>query len=359
MSLDQEYQSPDYGYESPYQKALREGGQTAADDLLKASTEYYTKYPSGHPDGDNPVNWNDPESYSWLYNTPGERVPEESTTPPPSVPPPTPPPQPPPPDPNNVPPPNNNNNPSGVKSWVSSAGGGGDRYREQQDNLIAEAMKAQTALFQQMMSEQAAREAERKARADSLYGQLHQRATQSLNIDPNDSVIKSQVDAYAAQQERARRDYISDMAEREGPLANLRGERRMASEGLGHAVGGLRAELMGRELTARRNEIANSLAGMAGMLSGDQESSLRQQLGLLDSAIAQQQIGLQRDLGFGDLDLRRELGFGDLDLRRLLADRQNDQFYSGLGSEEDRFAADLGFRNWDRRNFYDLERSRY
>ena len=246
-----------------------------------------------------------------------------------------------------------------VQGWMSSAGGGGDMYREQQNNLIAEAMRAQNDLMKQMMTEQATRESERKSRADALYGQLQQRATQSLNIDPNDSVIKSQVEAYAAQQERARRDYISDMAEREGPLANLRGERRMASEGLGHTVGGLRAELMGRELTARRNEIANSLAGMAGMLSGDQESSLRQQLGLLDSAIAQQQIGLQRDLGFGDLDLRRELGFGDLDLRRLLADRQNDQFYSGLGSEEDRFAADLGFRNWDRRNFYDLERSRY
>ena len=133
----------------------------------------------------------------------------------------------------------------------------------------------------------------------------------------------------------------------------------MASERAGQATGALQAELMGRELGSRRNEISQALNSMSGMLTADQEASLRQQLGLLDNSIAQQQVGLGR-MGAGT-DLMRALfqnqqaqaGTG-LDFLR--TGLQNKQFYSGLGSEEDRFAADLGFRREDRGSYWDAIR---
>lgn len=189
-------------------------------------------------------------------------------------------------------------------------------YQFNQDPNIAKALESQNALIKQMFESQAGREAQARERQSGLYEQLRQRATQSLDIDPNSPIIKQQVEAFGAQQERARRNYLSDLAEEAGPYANLRGERRMASERAGQAIGGLQAELMGRELTSRRNEIAQSLASMAGLLSADQEAALRQQLGLLDNAIAQQQVGLGR-MGT-ETDLMRAL-------------MQNQQFWGDLG----------------------------
>lgn len=147
--------------------------------------------------------------------------------------------------------------------------------------------------FDDMRGRQAAQDAERKQRADTLYDTWLGRSKQALAVDRNDPIIRQQADAYAANEERARRNYISDLAESAGPLANLRGEQRMASERLGQRTGTFEAELIGRELTTKRNEIAQALLQMGNMLSADQQAGLQRELAILDQAIKERGIALQ------------------------------------------------------------------
>jgi hypothetical protein len=117
-----------------------------------------------------------------------------------------------------------------------------------------------------------------------LYDLLMGRAKQGLDVSADDPAIKAQVDPYAAQQERARRNYLADLAEKSGPLANLRGEERLAMERAGQATGFFQAELVGREIQARRNEIAQALAQMGEHLTTEQKLALQRELALLDDA---------------------------------------------------------------------------
>jgi hypothetical protein len=164
-------------------------------------------------------------------------------------------------------------------------------------------------------------------RSNALYDQLSQRATQGLDATRNDPVIRTQADAYAAQEERARRDYLADLAEREGPLANLRGETRMAAERMGQRVGSFEAELLGRELTARREEIAQALQQMGGLLSTDQQRELQRQIALMDNAIAQQQAANQG--------------------------RSLDQDWQTALLQNEEFLRELAEQQMDRRSYYD------
>ena len=189
---------------------------------------------------------------------------------------------------------------------------------------------ATAGLIQQMMERQAAQDAANKARGDALYGRLNTRMDQSLAVDRNDPIIRAQADAYAANEERSKRNYLADLAEKAGPLANIQGETRLANERTGQATGAFEAQLMGQELKARREEIAQALAQSGAMLSADQVNELQRQLALLDNAIKQQQVGLgQQQIG---LDQQR-IGLGRDTLaqewqRALL---QNEQFNNQLG----------------------------
>jgi hypothetical protein len=156
-------------------------------------------------------------------------------------------------------------------------------------------------------------------RVQELYEMLLGRAKQGLTIDRNDPNIRSQADAFSANAERARRNDLADLAEREGPIANLRGEQRLTAERLGQQTGAFEAELVGRELGARRNEIAQALTSMQGLLSDQQKMSLTKEMQLLDNALRQQQLGLQG----------QQLG---LEGQRM--SQQNDQFLRQLGLQE-------------------------
>lgn len=191
-------------------------------------------------------------------------------------------------------------------------------------------------MMEQQLAQQQAAQAETKQRADSLYTSLDARAKQGLSVNANDPIIKGQVDAFSAGQERSRRNYLSDVAERSGPYANIRGEQRMTAEKVGQGTSAFQAELLGRELSARREEIADALAMQGSLLSGDQTRNLQAQLAQLDQAIKEAGIATQRDLGFGDLDLRDRLGTGQL----ALGNRQ-------LDSANDNFLRELALREWD------------
>lgn len=225
---------------------------------------------------------------------------------------------------------------------------------------LQQAISAQTQMMQQIAADNARRTQEmearlaseraaEQARRDDLYGQLYNRAQQSTDVNASDPIIRGQVDNFRAEQERAQRDYLSDIAESSGPYANLRGEKRISAEKTGQAVGGFQATLLQRELESRRNEIQGALSGMAGILSGEQSAALQREMGMLNNAIQQQ--GLAADtMGLG---VQHSLGMraGDIDIMRAMMG--NDQFYAGLGSENDRFAAQLGMNAEDRARYWD------
>jgi hypothetical protein len=156
----------------------------------------------------------------------------------------------------------------------------------------------------------------------ALFDQLLSRAQQGTAIDRNDPTIRAQADSYAANEERARRNYLGDLAEQAGPLANLRGEQRVTAEQLGHNTGAFEAELVARELTSRRAEIADALHSMQGLLTQEQQFTLTKELANLDDAIKQQQLGLQGR----QMDLQNNQFFSNLGLQGRQLDMQGQQF---------------------------------
>ena len=145
-----------------------------------------------------------------------------------------------------------------------------------------------------------------QGRGDELYNMLLARAKQGLDINPESPMIRQQVDPYTAQVERARRNYLADVAEQSGPLANIQGERRVASERAGQASGLFESQLIGRELQARRDEIAQALASMQGMLSQEQQLAMQRELAQLDASIRNRQISSSQEQFMGSLGLQSE-----------------------------------------------------
>jgi len=202
------------------------------------------------------------------------------------------------------------------------------QQQQQSDPIFA----ALLARMTQQDQANAAQKAADQQKADALYQQLQGRAQQSLAIDRNDPIIRAQADAFAANEQRASRNYLADLAEKAGPLANLQGEQRMAAEHLGQATGGFEAELMGRELQSRRSEIADALNSMRGMLSADQQDNLQRELASLDAAIKQQGLAVNQSQ-FGS----------DLGYRYANLAQQGSQFDRNLAQSGSQFDRNLGF----------------
>jgi len=163
-------------------------------------------------------------------------------------------------------------------------------------------------------------------RAAELYQELIARSTERP-IDRNDPIIRAQADAFSAQQDRSRRNYLSDTAEREGPYANLQGERRMAAERAGQASGAFEAQLMSRELMAEREKVAQALSGRLGMLSGDQQAALTERLAALDAEIRREGFALQGQGMFNQNDQFMR----DLALRESNQNNYWDYNWAGFG----------------------------
>lgn len=156
--------------------------------------------------------------------------------------------------------------------------------------------------------------------SNDLMKFLMERAQQGLKVDRNDPNIRAQVDPYVAQQTRASRNYLSDLAEREGGApVNLRGEERMASERLGAQAGGFEAEIIGREIGARRDEIAQALQMWGNQLSNDQRLALEKELALLNDKART-----------ADRNQSWEAFLRELALREWQAGNENDWRWAGL-----------------------------
>jgi hypothetical protein len=156
-------------------------------------------------------------------------------------------------------------------------------------------------------------------RSDELYKLLMDRVTKGVTTDRKDPNIRAQIDPVVAQQERASRNYIDDIAERSGPLANIQGERRLAAERGGQAAGALEAEVIGRDIAAQRDEIAQQLAMAGNMISDDKRLELQNALAQLDAQLRREGYGVQRE---------------GLANQRYGMDQSNDQFLRELALRE-------------------------
>jgi hypothetical protein len=166
------------------------------------------------------------------------------------------------------------------------------------------------------------------AQDKTLFDTLMGRAGQSLNVDPNDPIIKGQVDAFEAAQNRSRQNYLQGQAESEGAYGNPTSERRASAEKVGQATGQFQGTLMQNELNARRAEIQQALTEQGSLLSQQDQLALQRELGLINSQLGAQQIGNTFNLG-----------------------------QQQINSNNDQFAANYGANSTDRANYWDAVRS--
>lgn len=166
--------------------------------------------------------------------------------------------------------------------------------------------------------------------SSQLYQQLMQRAQQGTAVSSSDPNIRAQVDPVVAQQTRASRSYLDQLAEKSGPLANLQGERRLASERSGQAAGALESEVIGREIGARRDEIQQALSQWGQMLTADQRNALEMELAQLNDRArtadrTQNQSQFTASQAQGNDQFLRELA-----LREWIAGDQSSRGWAGL-----------------------------
>ena len=124
-------------------------------------------------------------------------------------------------------------------------------------------------------------------RFSKLFDFLMGQAQQGINVNEDDPIIRSQVNAYGAGQERSRRNYLQNLAESTGPNANIGAENRISAETVGQNTAEFQGKLMQEELGARRSQLAQYLGMMGNMLSDEQRMQLQYQLALMDNALGQ------------------------------------------------------------------------
>ncbi len=115
-------------------------------------------------------------------------------------------------------------------------------------------------------------------RASKLFDLLMSRAQQSENIDSNDPIVRAQSDAFNAQGQQARRDFLAQQAEKAGPYGNQTSEERRSAEELGKSSGAFEAQAIANQQNARRQEIESALSGAAGFLTQEQQQALQEEL---------------------------------------------------------------------------------
>jgi hypothetical protein len=181
------------------------------------------------------------------------------------------------------------------------------------------------------------------------------RSTQgTADINRNNPHVRVQADSFAAGAERARRNANADLAEgfsaqgSAGSGAQKTAER-LTNENTSQAVGQMEAQLVGRELQTRRDEITHALDGLREMAMGElslaqqkelaqQQMALQKELGHLNASMQQLGITSSSQLGMAELALREKLGMGGLNLdamRLLTGNRQwENEFGRLLGLDE-------------------------
>ena len=190
---------------------------------------------------------------------------------------------------------------------------------------------------------------------DMLWQQLMDRAKQGINVTREDQAVRGQADAYSAQEERARRNFLSDTAERNSPYSTgtMDQAARMSAASMGQRVGAMEASLIGKEIQTRRNEIQHALDSMGSLLTEQQRQALTKELAQMDNALERHRIdsqGSQFAAGLSQADrhfydqLRQSDKFGGWD---------NDFRWAQLGQGDSQWRDRMGFDVQSQRNFWD------
>ncbi len=164
----------------------------------------------------------------------------------------------------------------------------------------------------------------RDPRFQALYDQLLKRSGQSLTEGAESPAVKAQLEASSVAANRERTQQLQQAAERSGPYAT--GEISNAARASGERVqmgqSQMAAQLVGREIDSRRQEIQQALAQMGSQLSVEEQSRLRQE----DQALAQRQLEVQRELGLGGLGVQQgQLGLTQRQLEDVERQRRFDR----------------------------------
>lgn len=171
---------------------------------------------------------------------------------------------------------------------------------------------------------------------DVLRNSYLERATQPIGVDRNDPNFRQPIDSYAAAQDRTRRRAENEAAERAsamglGTSGALDLQRRAAQERSGQATGAFESQMLTQELQRQRNEKAEALQQLTGILSADQTRQLQRDLADLDAALKRESIAQTGSLGTADINLRDKLGTGALNVDLIRALLQNQQFLTDAG----------------------------
>lgn len=159
------------------------------------------------------------------------------------------------------------------------------------------------------------------------------RMTQNVVPSADDPVIRAQTNAYNANVDRQTRNLISDQAEKLGPYATgaLHGTDLMARERAGQVKGSFEADLVGRELQSRREEVQRAIDTMQAVLTEDQRAALERERMALDAELTRLGISTSASTAAAELALKDKLGTGGLNIDMMRALLQNQQFGDDLG----------------------------
>lgn len=192
---------------------------------------------------------------------------------------------------------------------------------------------------------------------NDLFGILKARANQPLNVDPNDPIIKAQTDAFNAQQNRSDRSYLSKAAEGTGPNTNLDATARSLAENAGQAGASFQANALQNELNARRAQQQAATQEAGSLLPAEQQLSLSRALGGAGLGLQQQGISNQNQQFYSGLGQQDQQFLKNLALQYAGLGAQTGLAQQGLNSQNDQFAANYGLNATNQANYWDSLRS--
>jgi hypothetical protein len=191
--------------------------------------------------------------------------------------------------------------------------------------------------------------------SNELWALLMGRAKQGLEVGRDDPAVRAQADAYSAQEERARMNYLGDVAESSSPYATgkMAGIERMTAADMGSRVGGFEAQLIGKEIEARRDEIKQALTEMGDLLTDQQKIQLELQIAEMDNAIKRLGLDYQNSQYYAGLSQADRHFLDQMRQRDSEFSADNAYRYSALGQDNNHFLDTLGFNSQKERNYWD------
>ena len=146
------------------------------------------------------------------------------------------------------------------------------------------------------------------SRQNAFYDQLQGLIGQyGQPVTANDPIIKGQVDAFDAQQQRGAQQGQAALAEQNAYRGIPTGTRDAGTaaeyESAALNTGNFRAGLMSQELTARRNALQQTLSLYGGQLTAAQARQLQAEIAAINATLSNQQITNQNNQFYDQLGL--------------------------------------------------------